>query len=573
MQRVQTFRRFGEPFTSARTFWMLGFQRRGVRMCECDTDMPKLGLRPQTSQVAAMGPEMIATPGPPHKRRDLPKPSQAAARMAPVTQTLGAPELRRAVSLALEGLRAQRAQIDDANVFPVPDGDTGTNMVLTMEAVNESLDGVPDRPADVARAITRGSLMGAKGNSGVILAQYFRGLCEAVDGEGAGPHELVEGLKRATELAYGAMTKPREGTMLTVARAAAETSRGPRTVAAIFEAAAAGAREALERTPDQLPDLKRAGVVDAGGIGLCVILDAFAASLSGRQATPVAATPPGGARTVRPREMGSAGFAYEVQYLLDAPDGAAARIRDRLTAIGDSIAVVGGNGLWNVHVHTNDVGHAIEIGLEHGRPHSVSVVAFEDQIAETRGLPVAVAATPVAVVAIVSGEGLRSVFEELGALVVGDGSMLLDAIEAAPAPDVIVLPNGEWSLADAGAAAERARRIAEVLDTVDLAQGFVAMLAFADSRDLVDNLTEMRAALGRTRTARIAVDEPQPVRALVETAAALGGGEVLMVFAGEGVGDAERAAAERALVEAFPALTVEFRDGGQAGDRYLLTLE
>jgi hypothetical protein len=481
-----------------------------------------------------------------------------------VSRVLGAEELRRSVFLALEGLRTHRDQINEANVYPVPDGDTGTNLVLTMEAVTQDLASVPDRTADVARAITQASLIGARGNSGVILAQFLRGLCEAVDGDGAGPEEAAAGLKRAAELAYRAMHDPREGTMLTVARAAADAAHGAGDLPALFEAAARGAREALEQTPSFLPVLQAAGVVDAGGIGLCVVLDAVAATLSGRAAERVT-VPLGVPRPVRPRESGSLAFAYEVQYLLDADDTHAPSVRDRLSAIGDSVAVVGGGGLWNVHVHTNDVGHAIEIGLAHGTARSISVVAFEDQMGETRGFPLAVSAAPVSVIAVVDGDGMRELFEELGARAVPSAADVPRTAASLDTPDVIVLTNGDPSVADASG---RSDQTIEVLETSDQAQGFAAILAFAGTRSLVDNLSDMRAASARARTARVAA-----VGDLVGAVRSLGDGEALTVFTGAGVPDDERIEAERVLTEAFPGLGVEIRHGGQSHDRYLLALE
>jgi uncharacterized protein len=481
-----------------------------------------------------------------------------------VTERLGAAELRRAIVLALESLRSHRAQIDDANVYPVPDGDTGTNLVLTMEAVAAALHGVPDRAPDVARVITQASLAAAKGNSGAILAQFLRGLCEAVGADGADAAATASGFKRAAGLAYRAMYAPREGTALTVGRAAADAAQEGGDLAAVVEAAARGGREALAHTPDLLPILRAEGVLDAGGIGLCIVLDSLAEAVTGRQAPPL--PPLAGARPVRPREAGSIEFAYEVQYLLDAPDDTIGALRARLAAIGDSVAVIGADGSYNVHVHTNDVGHAIELGTDAGRPHSISVVEFEEQISETRGLPVSVASSPVALVAIARGDGWRALYQELGASVVSDASGLADAIEQAPANDVIVLANGEEG---AEAAAHSPTRAVEVLATANPAEGFAAMLAFAPSRSMLDNLEEIRGALARTRTA--GVDEDAGI---VDAALALGEGEILTVFAAEDVSDDARARALALLRGALhPAVEIELRQGGQPSPRYLLVLE
>lgn len=525
---------------------------------------------------------------------------------------LGASELRRACLAALEALRARQDEIDAANVYPVPDGDTGTNMALTMTAVAEALAGAPDEPRAVAGEIARGSLMGARGNSGVILAQVLRGLCEAVDEAGLDARGLAKGLARGAELSYEAMFTPVEGTMLTVARAAAEAVGGPvdDDCSAVLDTAARAAHEALERTPDLLPILKESGVVDAGAMGLCVVLDAFAASVAGRP-LPVAPRPL--KPVVRRREAGSSAFAYEVQYLLeDGDDEQAVALRQRLGGIGDSVAVIGGAGLWNVHVHTNEVGRAIEMGMAAGRPHDISVVAFADQIASVAGarsIPVAAADAAVTLVAVVSGEGIRDLFAELGAGVLLDGGRtmnpsvgeLVAAIERAPARDVILLVNNDDALPAARAAIEQVEgKHFELVEAKDLAQGFAAAVAFSDGRTMEDNLADIRAALAHTRTGMVtlvmrnAVTPAGPVEAghaigfvdgevvatgvdplavALEVAKGLGEGEVLTVLAGADTPPAEVQSLERALAERLPGVAIEMRDGGQPVHRYLFALE
>jgi DAK2 domain fusion protein YloV len=528
-----------------------------------------------------------------------------------VKPVLGAPELRRACLAALEALRARSDEIDAANVYPVPDGDTGTNLVLTMEAVAEALGGVSDGARAVARAIAEGSLKGARGNSGVILSQVLRGLSEAVTDGGLDARALAKGLARGAELAYEAVLHPVEGTMLTVARAAADAALACEEddCERVLDAAARAAREAVDRTPELLPVLRRAGVVDAGGLGLAVVLDAVAAAVAGRPL-------PVPQRTLRPavrrREAGSPTYAYEVQYLLEgADDGVAEELGRRLGAIGDSVAVVGGGGVHNVHVHTNQVGRAIEIGMAFGRPRDITVVAFEDQVAGRRG-PARILAQPegaVTVVAVVAGEGLRRLFAQLGAGILVDGGRtvnpsvgeLADALARAPTDDVILLPGS----ADALPAAREAVRLVpgkrvEIVPTPDLAASFAAMVAFPDAERLEDNLREMREALARTRTGRVAVavrdaaTPAGPVRAgqLVgfaegepvavggdavavarEVARRLGPGEVLTVLAGAEAPADEAEALRRALREALPGTAVEVHEGGQPVNRYLLALE
>ncbi len=525
---------------------------------------------------------------------------------------LGASDLRRACLAALEALRARQDEIDAANVYPVPDGDTGTNLTLTMTAVAEALSGAAGDPRAVAEAIRRGSLMGARGNSGVILAQVLRGLTEAVDDNGLDARGLAKGLARGAELSYEAMLTPVEGTMLTVAREAAEAVADlpADDASAVLDAAARAAHDALERTPDLLPLLEQSGVVDAGGMGLCVVLDAFAASVAGR---PLPVAPRTLKPVVRRREAGSSAFAYEVQYLLEGSDDEQAiALRQRLGGIGDSVAVVGGAGLWNVHVHTNEVGRAIEMGMAAGRPHDISVVAFADQIAGVAGarsVPAAVPAAAVTLVAVVSGDGIRDLFAELGAGVLLDGGRtmnpsvgeLIAGIERAPTRDVILLVSNDDALTAAGAAIEQvASKRVELIEAADLAQGFAAMVAFSDGRDLEDNVADIRAALARTRTGTLTLvmrDGPTPAGAVraghaigfagdavvtsgadplavaLAVAEAMGDGEVLTVLAGADAPPAEVEALGRTLAERFPGVAIELREGGQPVHRYLFALE
>jgi len=527
-----------------------------------------------------------------------------------VISTLGAQELRRVILAALEALRSRQDEIDAANIYPVPDGDTGTNLVLTMTAVAEALTSVPDEPEPVAAAIARGALTGARGNSGVILAQVLRGLADAVDRDGLDSRGLAKGLARGADLAYEAVLNPVEGTMLTVARAAAEAVAGeqPPDCIAVLDAAARAAHEALERTPEQLPVLKQAGVLDAGGMGLCVVLDAADAAVSGR---PLLIAPANLRPVVRNREAGSAAFAYEVQYLLEqAPDDQIGPLRQRLGGIGDSVALIGGAGLWNVHVHTNEVGRAIEMGMAAGRPRDISVVAFADQIAGATGaraIPVAVAPAAVSVVAVVSGDGNAELFASLGAGVLVDGGRtmnpsvgeLLSSIERAAAEDVILLVNNDdaFSAARAAIMAAPSKRV-ELISTTDLAQGFAAMVAFTDGRSMEDNVSDIREALERTRTGRVAIAVrdgtseigpiragdaigfagagavaagPDPLRVGLSVIEALGEGEVLTILCGA---DAPAGESE-ALSQAAQArgVEVEVQDGGQPVYRYLFALE
>jgi fatty acid kinase len=538
-----------------------------------------------------------------------------------VTAVLGARELRRAAEASLEALRAHQTEIDEANVYPVPDGDTGTNLVMTMESVVRALEEAPDEASAVAHAVTAGSLMGARGNSGVILAQVLRGLCESMTDGGAAPPDVAVGLKRGADLAYEAVLNPVEGTMLTVLRAAVDAaSARDGDVATMLDAASTAARDALARTPEQLPVLKQAGVVDAGGMGLLVVLESFADALAGRppRSTPHARPPlhrP--LRRTRAREMGSSEYAYEVQYMLETSDNHVPGLRESLGTIGDSVAVVGGGETWKVHVHTNDIGRAIELGIEAGRPSHLSVMAFEDQIAarprpaeHVGGIPLARPEQAAALVSVASGPGLTKLFHELGAAFVVEGgetmnpsvAELLEGIDEAPADAVIVLPNSANVLPAAMQAAARASKRVNVLPTSDAAEGLAAAIAFGDARSLDDNIEEMASALERVRSARVTiavrdgttpigeVRKGQAIAFVGKQAVAIGddavdvcaeviddlatdGAEIVTIVAGAGVNAKERERLAEFLASRFPSLAVEIHDGGQPAHRYLIAVE
>lgn len=419
---------------------------------------------------------------------------------------------------AADAMRRARADIDALNVFPVPDGDTGTNLQLTMEAVAEAAEvsgSEAEGEADLVatwRAVARGALLGARGNSGVIVSQVWRGLAEVLPT--AAPCRglaLGAGLRHAAALAYAAVARPVEGTLLTVVRAAGEATSGHGDdLGAVARAAADGARSALGRTTGQLDPLTRAGVVDAGGAGLCVILDALVWTVSGlrpRTVYAAGATIPGSraggipdAQTSGANAPGKAP-AYEVMYLLDADDDAAGPLRTRLSELGESVLVVGGEQLWNIHVHTDDAGAAIEAGLAAGRPHRIRVTYLRPEAARA-------AAYGRGVVTVVAGEGAAALFAEAGATVLRRGSAgsptaaaLLDAIRRA-GDEVVVLPNEESSRTAVEEAAGRARadgRHVSVVPTRSTVQGLAALAVHDPQRRFEDDVIAMTAAAGATR--------------------------------------------------------------------------
>ena len=349
---------------------------------------------------------------------------------------------------------AAREEIDALNVYPVPDGDTGTNMFLTVESARDAMvEALQDAPGDLRlamRAYARGALLGARGNSGVILSQLVGALLRRIGR--AGPDDrsaavFAEGMALATDAAYAAVGTPVEGTILTVARAASEAAAEAAQVpddrlGDVVRAAASAAREALARTPEQLPLLAQAGVVDAGGRGLCVVLDAAESAITGKRpttSTPHVGSPAIPVANIPTGDLTEGGPAYEVMYLLEADDDAIPGLREELAPLGDSLVVVGGEGLWNVHVHVDDVGAAVEAGIRAGAPRRIQVTHFAEQLdrarekrAERRGRQLVIVA---------AGPGLVELFGEAGGEVIEGGpgrrpstGQVLGAIEATGAP-------------------------------------------------------------------------------------------------------------------------------------------
>lgn len=451
---------------------------------------------------------------------------------------LDAAAVRTWSSLALAALGRVREDIDAINVYPVADADTGTNLYLTAESADRGLteafpevtDGTARTSlAEAVRAWAHGALVGARGNSGTILAQLLRGVADVLGDEpaaraeqaGQGPGGLLaRALTRAAEEAYAAVAHPVEGTMLTVAGAAARAGEAAGaaagTAAEVARAAYDGARAALADTPGQLAALGRAGVVDAGGCGLVVVFGALWQALSGQEpaAEPVRGRAVPVPQSPDPCAQEEDGPAYEVIYLLEASEAAVGELRGRLDGLGDSLVVVGGDGLWNVHVHVDDPGAAVEAGIVAGRPYRIRITHFGDERRRARG-----ERAQRAVVAVVPGEGLAGLCGEAGATTVlvrpGEPpavAELLDAVRRAHAREVVLLPGGAELRAAAAAAAEQARaegvRVA-VIPTRSAVQGLAALAVHDPEGSFDEDVVAMTAAAGATRYGELAVAERQ----------------------------------------------------------------
>ncbi|MFG2951294.1 DAK2 domain-containing protein [Streptomyces adustus] len=475
--------------------------------------------------------------------------------------------------LALQALGRAREEIDAINVYPVADGDTGTNLYLTVESAvaaveavflghetasaglgaDSGADGAADASpdpvpalspslAEAARAMAHGALIGARGNSGTIVAQLLRGMAQVFAADGAAAHTDARGLRlalrHAADSARQAVAHPVEGTVLSVASAAADAAESAEDdCGTVARAAYEGARAALAETPGQLAVLERAGVVDAGGRGLVAVLGALVETLTG-EAPAAAPTGRAAADTAlpvatftaaegddvrcadRPEAAEDGAPAFEVIYLLEADDAAVARLRDRLDALGDSLVVVGGDGLWNVHVHVDDAGAAVEAGVEAGRPHRIRITHFGVGDAHTRaaGRPPRERVQR-AVVAVVPGEGLAGLYAESGATTVlarpGEppaSGELVEAVRRAHAREVVLLPNDADLRHTAAAAAEQARaegiRVA-LIPTRSAVQGIAALAVHEADRRFDEDVVAMTSAAGATRYAELTVAERQ----------------------------------------------------------------
>ncbi len=535
-----------------------------------------------------------------------------------------------------DALGEHRERINRLNVFPVPDGDTGTNMALTLQSVVEGLPALPGADlAAVAEAIRYGSLMGARGNSGVILAQILRGLSEvARERPELDAGALADGLRRSADGAYRAVQQPVEGTILSVARAAADAaSASSGGLLEVAGAAREGAATALDRTPEQLEVLRSAGVVDSGGSGLLLLFDSLLHVLDGRPLPspaayggpagtggplgPSATNGPGGADRAGKRPSSGR---YEVMYLLHAPDEAIPAFREVWSGIGESIVVVGGDGTWNCHIHTDDIGAAVEAALDAGRPSRIRVTDLSEEVEEERWVREAAAEpaptmpethTRCGVVAVCTGEGIRRIFASLGVrhFVAGGQSMnpstaeLLGAIEAVDADQVVVLPNNKNVVAVAEVAAAASSKPVSVVPTLGVQEGLAALLDYDPEAEAAVNAAAMQASSAHvvagevTRAARDAVGPAGPIAegdhlgisrcgievvapspadaatGLLEVLVDPDHHEVVTIITGEDARPGDTRRITEWVAERHPGLAVEIHSGGQPLYPYLLGVE
>ena len=449
--------------------------------------------------------------------------------------------LSRGLGDASRWLASQVAEINALNVFPVPDGDTGTNMNLTLQAAVQEAEASSDHSISaVARAAAHGALLGARGNSGVILSQFFRGIARALEKhDDADGREIAQALVQGSATADKAVIRPVEGTMLTVGRDAAQAAKaradGGAEIVEVLEAAVEAARASVARTPQLLPILREAGVVDAGGQGLLCILEGLLASLRGdveptRRSEGVMA-----AATIE-----SEGYGYCTELLIKGHDIDLEGIRGRVCELGDSALVVGESELVRIHVHTFHPGQVLELALSHGTIHKIKIDNMQEQhqhILDSRDGPtMAAPGCPAAangrnaageltfseraakrahprLVAVAAGEGFAAILRSLGVEKVVHGGQtmnpsteeMLRAVEETPSDEIVLLPNNENILLAARQVQALTGKRVVVVPTRDLAQGVAAALAFRPDFDLERNTRDMERALGGVRTGEVTV--------------------------------------------------------------------
>ena len=540
--------------------------------------------------------------------------------------SLAAGDVRTTVERYSGLLDAHRDAINRLNVYPVPDGDTGTNMSLTVAAVVRELAALPEEATlvEVCHAVAHGSLMGARGNSGVILSQLLRGIAETLrDHDEVSVATLADALARADRMARQAVVRPVEGTILSVARAASEGAQGAADLTALVRGARDAARVALDRTPEQLAVLAQAGVVDAGGAGLCLLFDALCNVVAG-DALPDA--PRVEAMSVHAPEPaaehydGVSDLRYEVMYFLETNDNALSAFKEVWAGIGDSIVVVGGDGLFNCHIHTDDVGAAIEAALDVGRPRGIRVTDLAEQVLEERWVREGAFASPdgtapgpppsTAVVAVIQGDGVGRIFRSLGVrgLVTGGQSMnpstaeLLAAVRATGSEEVVLLPNNKNIIPVANQVAEVSEIPVHVVPSASIVEGFAALLAYDPDAPGEANAKAMAASSCHVVAAEVTravrgVTTPagevregdwigltnKGVQSIAESVAVAAcallesvvqeGHELVTVIEGEGATPANTRRITQWLAEERPGVVVEVHHGGQPLYPYLFGVE
>jgi fatty acid kinase len=503
-------------------------------------------------------------------------------------------ELERARELAraaLASLEANRRRIDDLNVYPVPDGDTGTNLTLTVRGIVEALDASQATGrAGVAKALSRAALMGARGNSGVIFSQIVRGAADVLgEAEELDTATLARAFRSASDAAYRAVRRPVEGTMLTVIRELAEEAERPEKRALalheFLQALVLRGEEAVARTPEQLAILREAGVVDAGGAGLLEIFRGLAAGATGEPLPEAPAEPEGLGMEAIHQELSQ--YRYCTVFVVEGEGLDAEVLESRLEPLGDSLLVVGDTTALKVHVHTDDPGGALAVGTAAGVVDGVEIanmhrqaIAREERLLE--GVPDPELTLETGVVAVAPGAGNRRLFESYGATRVIEGGQtmnpstadLVAAIDATPATEVLVLPNNANVVLTAEQAATLATRPVRVVPSRSVQAGLAAIIRYLPGNSAEENERAMLEALDAVATGEVTVAsrDAELNGVSVWKGAYLGLADGDPVACGEDFDAVADAVAERLLANGRETLTLLTGAEGPALDELLARL-
>jgi DAK2 domain fusion protein YloV len=540
-------------------------------------------------------------------------------------KTVAGQDLRDMFAAATSWLEKSSAEIDALNVFPVPDGDTGTNMMLTMRATMEEAYRAPDHSAaGVADAMARGALMGARGNSGVILSQIWRGLARRLEHkESFNAADLADSLSESAVTAYQGISNPVEGTMLTVIKDAASAARqavdrGEEDILCVMEAVVNAAGESVARTPSLLKVLKDAGVVDAGGQGLYTILEGALRFLRGetemmrlRKPQIIVSELPSAPALPQSSPVVEVPYGYCTEFLLKGEKLEPETIRRRLEKKGESLIVVGDDSAVRIHIHTLNPGAVIQLATKLGTMHQVSIRNMDEQHQDFLEMQrERMPAADTSVIAVASGEGLMDVFGSLGASAVVPGGQtmnpstkdILQAVEATPSDNVIILPNNKNIITTAEQVQALTAKKVRVVPTRTIPQGVVALLAFDYEAEFKANAEIMEKALPSVKTIEVTrsvratringlkIRRKQPIGLLDGELIAVGDtnadvinqllsrldldrAEVVTIYYGA---DAEVTEVEQigtAITGDHPQLQVEVIKGGQPHYSYIISIE
>ncbi|MDR1263053.1 MAG: DAK2 domain-containing protein [Oscillospiraceae bacterium] len=552
------------------------------------------------------------------------EPPKSTLKKVPFVDAL---QLREMLIAGASLLERNREAVDALNVFPVPDGDTGTNMSLTIMAAVREVNGHEiNNAGEVAEYIAKGTLRGARGNSGVILSQLFRGFARGVDhAERLDARLFAKGLKAGVETAYKAVMKPKEGTILTVARfvadeATRQAERDPEDIIALLNAVLVQGEIILRKTPDMLPVLKQAGVVDAGGRGLLLIYSGMASALSGAPIEPPSGMTESDGQVVFSDDhdaIEDIKYAYctefFIQYLAETTtDDDVALFRRKLNRIGDCVLVVGDLSLVKVHVHTNDPGKALQAGLMLGELTGLKIENMVEQRRERIARQAVESAKEheYGVVAVSQGEGFTRIFKDLNVINIVKGGQTMNpsiedltrAIDDTPAKTVFVLPNNGNIILAAEQACTVTKRKACVIPTKNVPMGIAAALVYQESAELETNFARMREAAERVTTGMVtrAVRDSQFEDLTIhegdviglcngrisnvgptEDSVALGLLEMLLpsqdslitLYYGEGVSEETAQSLFGRILEKYPGCDSEMHEGGQALYPFIIAVE